>query len=146
MFSATDSTLDLLIFELVLHASLIHLLFLCVGLPVDAWSEGDVLAHARRIERRPSRMTLLEPEFGPSFALRHSRVHSLFHDGRLDLARGLDFLAVVVEAVRDDRLGAVFVGEDLLGRKRRGVVEFFVVGPVFAARWRALVGHFADKA
>lgn len=58
-------------------------------------------------------------------------------NGCADLAGGLDLFVGVVEAVGDDRLGAVRVGDDLLRRERGGVVELFVVGPVLAAAgWR----------
>ena len=50
----------------------------------------------------------------------------------------LDLLAIIVESPTDDRLGSVFVCGSSRGRKRigDGIVELFVVGPVWAARRR----------
>lgn len=136
VLAVTDPTLDLLVLQLLLHAALVRLLLLGVGLPVDAGPEDDVLAHGRRVEGRARRVALFEPEFRPCFALRHARVHVLFDDGGADPPGRFHFLAVFVEAVGDDGFRAVFVRRDGLGREGGWVVEFFVVGPVFAAGMR----------
>ena len=78
-------------------------------------------------------MSLLEAELGPRSARGHLRVDGLGLDGGLDAAGDLHFLVIVVEAVRDDSLGAIFVGDHLLRGERGGVIKFLVVGPVGAA-------------
>lgn len=62
-------------------------------------------------------MAFLETEFGPCFTFCNARVDALFHDGGADPACGLYFLAVIVEAVCGDGLGAIFVCLHLLGGK-----------------------------
>lgn len=133
MLSVTDPALDLLILQLLLHAVLVRLLLFRIRLPVDARPEDDVLAHARGLERRAGGLALLEAEFGPALALGDARVDVLLDDGGAYSAGGLDFFAVVVEAVRYYCSGAVFVGGYLLWGEGGGIVEFFVVGPVGAA-------------
>jgi len=49
MLAVTDTTLDLLILQLILHTSNIRLLLLCILAPVNARSEYDVLSHTRCI-------------------------------------------------------------------------------------------------
>lgn len=43
MLSVTNTTLDLLVLELILHAASFSLLLLCILTPVRAWSEYDIL-------------------------------------------------------------------------------------------------------
>lgn len=62
-------------------------------------------------------MTLLEPELGPRFSFRHPWIDVLFNDRGSNPSRRLDFLAIVVEAIRDDGFGAVFIADDLLRRQ-----------------------------
>lgn len=133
MLPVTDPTLDLLVLQLILHTALVRLLLLGIRLPVDARSEQDVLADGGRVEGWTLGVPFLQPEFRPCFAFGDPWVDVLLHDRRADSSRGFHFFAVVVEAVGYDGFGAVFVGGDLLGREGGGVVEFFVVGPVFAA-------------
>lgn len=142
MLSATDSAFDLLILQLILHASLLasgllRLLRLC--LPVHAGSENDILADRGRIERWTGGISLLETELGPCFSLRHSRVDVFLYNGGADSACGFHFLAIVVKTVGYDGFGAIFICEYLLGRKCGGVIEFFIIGPVGAGAAGSLV-------
>lgn len=78
-------------------------------------------------------MALLEAELGPRSALSNLRVHIFADDAGLDAAGDLHLLVIVVEAVGDHGLGAIFVGNHLLRGESGGVVKFLVVGPVGAA-------------
>ncbi len=81
-------------------------------------------------------MTFLKPEFGPRFALCDARVDVFFDDCGTYSARGLETLAVVIEAVGNHCFGAVFIGSYGLWGKGGGVVKFLVIGPVRAAEGR----------
>ena len=136
MLSAANTTLDLLVLELILHAALLAAVLLRLRglcLPVDAGSENDVLTDGGSIERGSGSVALLETELGPGPPLRNLGVHMFPHDGGLDPAGDLHLLALVVEAVRHNGLGAIFVRCDLLRGERGGVIELLVVGPVGAA-------------
>lgn len=135
MLSATDTTLDLLVLELILDATLLALLLslLRLCLPVHARSENDVLSNGGRVERGSWRMALFQAELGPLSALRNLGVHMFLHNGRLDLAGDLHLLSLVVEAVGDNSLRSILVRNDLLCGEGRGVIELLVVGPVGCA-------------
>lgn len=45
MLPVTNTTLDLLVLELVLHAACLWLLLLGILAPVGAWAENDVLTN-----------------------------------------------------------------------------------------------------
>lgn len=156
MLPIADPALDLLILQLLLQTALIHpaisagscraircpiLPFtprssvLRILLPRHAGPEHDILAHARRVEARPRRVPLFEAELGPRAALGDTGVDGLADDGRADAPCRTDLFAGVVEGVRHDGFGAVFVRRDGLRGEGGGVVEFFVVGPVRAAVW-----------
>lgn len=141
MLAVADPAFDFFVFELCLDAVLLGLLLLAIFFPRHARPEDDVLAHARGVEARPGGVALFEAELGPGAAFGDAGVDGLFDDGGPDAARGFDFFAVVVEAVRDGCFGAVFVSGDLGRGESVGVVEFFVVGPVGAAG-AMLVGGF----
>lgn len=135
MLAIADTTLDFLILELIPHAAvpaLFLLLFLAVFLPCHAGSEDDVFAHAGRVETGAGSVAFLQAEFRPRATFGNTGVDGFASNGGADTAGGFHSLAVVVEAVRDDGLGAVFVCGDLLWRKTGGIVEFFIVGPVAA--------------
>lgn len=136
MLSGTDTALDLLVLELVLHATLLAaillgLLGLC--LPVGARTENDVLADGGGVERGTSGVALFVAKLGPGSAFSDLGVHIFADNGGLDASGDLNLLVIVVEAVRDDGLGAIFVGNDLLRGESGGVVKFLVVGPVGTA-------------
>jgi hypothetical protein len=136
MLSAANTTLDLLVLELVLDAALLGAGLLSLrGLspPVHTGSEDDILADGGGVERGARGVALLEPELGPRPPLRDLRVDVLPHHGRLDPAGDLDLLALVVEAVRNNGLCAIFVRRDLLRGERGGVIELLIVGPVGGA-------------
>lgn len=101
MLAVTNSTFDLLVLQLFLQTALLALLLDLLGLslPVHAGAEYNVLSDGGGIERRTWRMTLLQAEFGPSSSLSYAGVDVLFDDCCADATGGLDFLAVVVEAV-----------------------------------------------
>lgn len=134
MLAIANPALDLLILQLRLDAILLGLLLLAVLLPRHARPEDDVLADGGRIEARPGGVAFFEAELGPGAAFGDAGVDGFFDDGGADAAGGFDLFAVVVEAVGDVSFGAVFVGGDLGRGEGVGVVEFFVVGPVLAAR------------
>lgn len=148
VLSAADTALDLLVLELVLHAALLAASLLGLDrlrLPVHAGSEDDVLADGGGVERWAGRVALFQPELAPASTLRHLGVHMLSDHGGFDAAGDLHFLAVVVEAVGDDRLGSVLVRSHLLRGERGGVIELLVVGPVGAARFFNLVRKCAAE-
>lgn len=115
MLAAANTTLDLLVLELVLHTALLRVLLILDGLgpPVRAGAEDHVLANGGGVEGGARRVALLEAELGPRPALGHLWVDVFADYGGLDPAGDLYFLVVIVEAVGDDRLGAVFVFGDL---------------------------------
>lgn len=136
VLSAANTTLDLLVLELILHAALLAAVLLrlrSLCLPVDAGSESDVLTDGGSIERGSGSVALLETELGPGPPLRNLGVDMFANDGGLDPAGDLHLLALIVEAVRHNGLGAIFVRCDLLRGERGGVIELLVVGPVGAA-------------
>jgi hypothetical protein len=55
--------------------------------------------------------------------------------GKSDSASSLDLLAIFVESITDDRLGAILVGGDRLGREGvvGGIIKLFIISPVRAA-------------
>ena len=75
-------------------------------------------------------MSLLSSEFCPFFPLSNTGIDLLFDDGGANLAGGLDFLAIIVEAVGYDCFCTVGVVNNLLGRENGWIVKFLVVGPV----------------
>lgn len=143
MLALADSALDLLVAQLFLQTLLLGFaaaglcLFGLHVLPVSARAEQDVLPHGRRVRLRSFRFALLQSELRPGPALRHHRVHSFLVHSGAGLARHLHFAALVVEAVQDRRLRAIFVHSRHGRRQRRWVVGLFrvrdVVGPVGAA-------------
>lgn len=134
MLSSTDTALDLLALQLVLHRSSLWLLLLGILAPVDAWLEDDVLADGGGVHSWSSLVLSGKSELAPLLALCDTRGDNLLHNGCADAACGLDLLAVIVQAVCDDRLGSILVGGDLLWWEfEGGIVELFVIGPVLAA-------------
>lgn len=136
VLATANTALDLLVLELVLDAALLaagllHLLGL--RLPVHAGTEHEVFADRCGVERGTRGVALLQTEFGPRAPLSHLGVDMFPDDSRLDAAGDLHFLVVVVEAVRNHRLRAVFVRNHLLRGESGRVVELLVVGPVGAA-------------
>lgn len=79
-------------------------------------------------------MTFFKAEFGPGAALGNTRIDGFFDNCGADPASGFDLLPIIIKTVRYHGFGAIFVGGNLLGGKGGGVIEFFVVGPVRAAR------------
>lgn len=141
MLSTANTTLDLLVLELVLHTALFALLFLLlrVCLPVHRRAEGDVLAYGGGVKGRTRGVALLESELLPFAAFGDLRVDIFTDDGSLDSASNLHFLIIVVKAVGDDGLGAILVRDHLLRGERGGVIEFLVVSPVGAASKNVLL-------
>jgi hypothetical protein len=136
MLSTANTTLDLLVLQLILHAALLATLLLSllsISLPVDAGAEDDVLADGGGVERGTGGVALLETELLPFAAFGDLGVDVFADNGGLNSAGDLDFLVVVIVAVGNDGLGAVLVGDHFLRREDGGVIEIFVVGPVGAA-------------
>lgn len=115
MLAAANTTLDLLVLELVLHGALLGVLLGLgsLSLPVRAGTEDHVLTNGGGVEGGAGRVALLEAELGPGPALCHLWVDVLSDNGSLNPASDLHFLVVIVETIGDDRLGAVFVFGDL---------------------------------
>ena len=90
-------------------------------------------------------MPLFEPEFGPGAPFGDGGVDGFADDGRADAAGGFYFFAGVVEGVRDYCFCAVLVRGNGLRGKGRGIVEFFVVGPIGAAGGGCSVGEVQGK-
>ena len=68
MLATANPTLDLLVFQLVLHVPLLAaclLRLLRLNLPVDTGPESNILTHRRRVERGTSCVTLFQAEFRP---------------------------------------------------------------------------------
>lgn len=79
-------------------------------------------------------MAFLEPEFGPRPPLGDTRVDGLTDDGRADAPGSFHLFACIVEGVAYGSFGAVFVCGYRRGGESGGVIEFFVVGPVWTAK------------
>ena len=58
--------------------------------------------------------------------------------GEADSSGRFNLFAFVGESVGNQCLGAVFIGEGLVGGEGGGVVEVFVVGPVGAAEGKGV--------
>jgi hypothetical protein len=65
----------------------------------------------------------------------NSWIDYFFVCGKSDPASSLDLLAIFVESVTDDRLGAILIGGDRLGREGvvGGIIKLFLISPVRAA-------------
>lgn len=136
MLSTANTTLDLLVLQLVLHAALLATLLLgllSVGLPVDTRTEDDVLADGGGVERGTCGVALLETELVPFAAFGDLGVDVFADNSGLNSAGDLHFLVVIIVAVGNDGFGAVLVRDHFLRREHGGVIEIFVVSPVGAA-------------
>lgn len=136
MLSTANTTLDLLVLQLVLHAALLATLLLSllsVGLPVNAGTEDDVLADGGGVERGTDGVALLETELVPFAAFGDLGVDVFADNSGLNSAGDLHFLVVIVVAVGNHGLGAVLVRDHFLRREHGGVIEILVVSPVGAA-------------
>ena len=118
MLSVADTTLDLLVLQLVLHALSIGVVGLILGIlaPVNAGSKDDVLADRGGIMGRTGTVFCASAKLAPCFAVGNARVHSLGVCGHANTARGLDFLTLVIVPECDGCLCAVFVRDGLRGR------------------------------
>lgn len=146
MLSGTDTALDLLSLQLVLHRSWLWLLLLGILAPVDAWLEDDVLADSGSIQSWASLVLSGESELAPLLPLRNARGDNLLDNGCANAAGGLDLLSVLVQAVCDDSLGSILVGGDLLRWEFLGVVvELLIIGPVLAAVKVSISANFEDQ-
>src|SRR5947207_2907550 len=102
VLSATDPTLDLLVLELVFHASFLtasFLSFLRMRLPVHTGPKNDILADRCCIERGTRSMTFFKTKLCPCPSLRHPRVNVFFHDCGADSAGDLHLLVVIVKSI-----------------------------------------------
>jgi hypothetical protein len=133
MLAVANTTLDLLVLELVLHGLGVGVGRLVLGIlaPVDAWSEDDVLTDGCGIGGRAWGILCAEAKLGPGFSVGDAGVYGLGVGDESDAASRLDLLAVVIVAECDDGLGAVLVGDGLGGREiGGGLLDIVVVGPV----------------
>jgi hypothetical protein len=134
MLAVTDTTLHLLVLQLVLHGLGVGIGGLVLGIlaPVHAWSEDDVLANGGGIVGRSWGVLGALAELGPGFPVSDSRVHGLGVGDVSDAASGLDLLAIVIVSISNDRLGSILVGDSLGGREFGGrrLLDVVVVGPI----------------
>lgn len=133
MLAVTDTTLDLLVLQLVLHSLGVGIGALVLGIlaPVEAGSEDDVLAHRGGIGGRARAILCAQAELAPGFSVGDTGVDCLGVGNVAHAAGGLYFLALVVDSVADDGLGAILVGDGLDGREfGAGLLDIIVVGPV----------------
>lgn len=144
MLAVTDTALDLLVLELVLHGlgAGVGALLLLVAAPGGRGAEDDVLADRGGVGRGAGGVARGEAELCPGLALGDARGDLFSVRGVADAAGRLDLLALLVEAVGDCRLGAVLVGDGLGGRELgRDVIDVLVVGPVGLAGGRHDCGY-----
>jgi hypothetical protein len=135
MLSAANTTLDLLVLELVLELILCVALLLGVLAPVEARSEDDVLANGCGIGSWASAVLGALAEFAPCFSVGYAGVDGLLVGDVADSAGELDLVSVLVDAERDDGLGSVLVGDGLGGREvGGGLLDVIIVGPVVPSR------------
>lgn len=136
MLAVTDTTLDRLVLELVLHGVGLSVLGLVLGvlLPVGREAEDDVLADRGRVALGALLVVGRQAKLAPCLALGDARVDDLAVRHEADSPGGLDLLAILVVAVGDGGLGAVLV-LDGLGRGQLGLgglVEIIVIRPISA--------------
>lgn len=133
MLTVANTTLDLLVLELVLHGlggGVGGLLLLGLS-PVDAWSEDDVLADGGGIGSRSWGILCTEAELGPGFSVGDAGVYGLGVGCESDAASGLNLATVVIVAECDDGLCSILVGNGLRLREiGGGLLDVVVVGPV----------------
>lgn len=98
MLSVTDTTLDLLVLQLVLHGLCVGVGGLVLGIlsPVDAWSEDDVLTDRGGIGGRAGGILDAQAELAPCFSVSDARVYSLGVGDVSDATSGLDLLVLIV--------------------------------------------------
>lgn len=101
MLSLTNTTFDLLILQLLLHATLLAFLLGLLGMhfPVNAGTENNIFADGGGIKRRAGRVALFQTEFAPCPSLGDLWVYVFLDNGCADSPGDFDFFAVVVEAV-----------------------------------------------
>ena len=131
MLSITDTTLNLLVLQLVLHGAGLGGLLLGVLSPVGTWLEDDVLSDRGGVWCWAGLILLRLPELRPGLALGDTWVDDLFHEGCADAACSLNFLAIVVQSPGNSSDGSVLVGSSGVRWKLvGGLIELVVVGPV----------------
>lgn len=152
MFAVANTALDLLVLELVLHGLSVGIVALVLGVlaPVDAGAEDNVLTDRRRVRGRAVSVLCAGAKLGPRLSVSDAGVDLFGVCGVADSAGRLHFLAVVVEAVCDDGLGSILVGDGLGGRELGvGLLDIVVVGPVLAVvglEWDFIVGGARRRA
>lgn len=134
MLSVTNTTLDLLVLQLVLHGLRVGIGALVLGIlsPVDARSEDDVLAHGGGIGGRTGGVLCAEAKLAPGFAVGDSGIYGFGVGDEADATSGFDLLALIIVAICDDGLGSVLVGNGLRRRELggNGLLDIIIVGPV----------------
>lgn len=133
MLTVANTTLDLLVLELVLHGlgSSVGGIVLLGLSPVDAWSEDDVLTDRGGVGGRAWGILCTEAELWPGFSVGDAGVYGLGVGNESDAANGLDLAAVVIVAECDDGLCSILVGDGLRLREiGGGLLDVVVVGPV----------------
>jgi hypothetical protein len=138
MLTIANTTLDLLVLELILHGlggGVGGLVLLGLS-PVDAWSEDDVLTDRGGVGSRAWGILCAEAELGPGFSVGDTGVYGLGVGNKSHSANGLDLSTVVVVSKRDDSLCSILVGNGLRLREiGGGLLDIVVVGPVVPFEW-----------
>ena len=137
MLAVTDTALDLLVAQLVLHGLRVGVCLLVLGVltPVGAGPEDTVLTHRGRVGDGALGVLGAVAELRPRLAVCHPRIHALRMRRVAHAAGRLHLLAVFVDVVGDDGLRAVLVAEGLRGRELGSeLVHVLIVGPVVP--WR----------
>ena len=133
MLTVANTTLDLLVLELVLHGlggGVVGLLLLGLS-PVDAWSEDDVLTDGSGVGSRACGILCAEAELGPCLSVGDAGVYGLGVGNESDSASGLNLTTVVIVTECDDSLCSILVGDSLrLGEIGGCLLDIVVVGPV----------------
>ena len=137
MLSVTDTALNLLILQLVLHASSLGLLLLSILAPVCAWTENDILSNRGSISCRAGPILRREAKFSPLLALSNSWIYDLTDSGESYPAGSLDLFAIIIQRIGNYCLGAIFVCSGSIGREAGrnsdGIIKVFIIGPVWPA-------------
>lgn len=111
MFAVTNTTLDLLVLELVLHSLGVGILALVLGIlaPVHAGSENDVLSDGCRISGRAIAILGAGTELCPLLSFSDAGVHGLLVCDVSDSTGSLDFLVVLIVTEGNDSLCSILV-------------------------------------
>jgi hypothetical protein len=133
MLAVADTALDFLVPQLVFHGLGVGVVGFILGLlpPVDRRRENDVLGYCRGVRVGSGRVIRAIPKLLPSPPLRHAGVDDFAPGNIAHTTCDLDFLALIIVPIFDDRPGTVLVLYLLDWRKVGGrLLELVVVRPI----------------